>query len=271
LPVPDASRDLRFVITARHPNERSFQHHWADMKWHSHISTGKAIADLPELLPGKRNAFLDGIVEPDRHKERVNGHGHSYQLGHHHPSRRVFMLRVWMARSPLPRNNSYLGCHHLGMPPHDMQDKSVSKGFPGLTHDGREEAVAELEVTVGAIRNGFDKHISAPDLVSQSFDPTRPLKGPRRIIAQATFRSAAVDTSRPLGMERRFPVIHRRHSLARVPLAAGSLAEGASLSLVWWNVLPLAVSGVLTAKVSLMDRPYHQLENMAKWYGLNRH
>ncbi len=31
-----------------------------------------------DLPPGERKAFLDGIVEPDRHKERVNGPGYSY-------------------------------------------------------------------------------------------------------------------------------------------------------------------------------------------------
>ena len=246
------------------------------MKWRSHISIGRAIADALELPPGERKAFLEGIVEPDRHKERVTGPGYSYRVSHHHPSRRVVMLHVWMARRSFLRNNSYLGYRHLGMALHYIQDKSTSKGFLGMSHDRREEALAELEVPAEAIERGFRKYLSSPEFVSRSLKLTRPEKDIHQIMAQASFRSAAVaaaitDIRRPSGLEQKLRALHRSHLLVHVPLAIGSLAIGISLSLAWWNPIPLATGTVISLIVLVRDRPYRQLGKVALWHGLKMH
>lgn len=246
------------------------------MKWRSHISIGKAIADVLELPPGERKAFLDGIVEPDRHKERMSGPGHSYRVSHHHPSRRVVMLHVWMARRSFLRNNSYLGYRHLGMALHYIQDKSTSKGFLGLSHDRREAALAEVEVPRDAIERGFKKYLSSPEFVSRSLEMTKPEKDVHHIMAQASFRSAAVaaavtDLRRPSGLEQRLRALHRSHLLVHVPLAVGALAIGASLSLAWWNVMPMVTALVISTIVLIRDRPYRRLNRVASWHGLKRH
>ncbi|HIH76905.1 MAG TPA: hypothetical protein HA343_06290 [Methanomassiliicoccales archaeon] len=245
------------------------------MKWRSHISIGKAIADVLELPPGERKAFLDGIIEPDRHKERVNGPGYSYRVSHHHPSRRVVMLHVWMARRSFLRNNSYLGYRHLGMALHYLQDKSTSKGFLGVSHDRREEALAELPVPVEAIERGFKKYLSTPEFVSRSLELTKPQKDVHQIMAQASFRSAAVaaavtDLRRPSGLEQKLRALRRSHLLVHVPLAIGALAIGASLSLAWWNAIPLATSVVISLIVLIRDRTYRRLNRVASWHGLKR-
>lgn len=246
------------------------------MKWRSHISIGKAIADVLELPPGERKAFLDGIVEPDRHKERVSGPGYSYRVSHHHPRRRVFMLHVWMARRSFLRNNSYQGYRHLGMALHYLQDKSTSKGFMGLSHDRREEALAEVKVPMEAIERGFNKYLSNPEFVSRSLELTKPLKDVDQIMAQASFRSAAVaaavtDLRRPSGLERKLRSLHRRHLLVHLPLSIGALAVGSSLSLVWWNAIPIAMAIVVSLGMLVMDRPYRQLSRVASWHGLKSH
>lgn len=246
------------------------------MKWRSHISIGKAIADVLELPPGERKAFLDGIVEPDRHKERVNRPGHSFLVSHHRPRRRVVMLHVWMARRSFLRNNSYLGYRHLGMALHYIQDKSTSKGFLGMTHDRREADLAALEVPFAAIERGFRKYLSSPEFVSRSLELTKPQKDVHQAMAQACFRSAAVaaaitDLRRPSGMEEKLRTLRRNHLLLHVPILVGSLAIGASLSLAWWNAIPLATAVLISAIVLFRDRPYRQLDRVASWYGLKRH
>ncbi len=246
------------------------------MKWRSHISIGKAIADRLDLPPGERKAFLDGIVEPDRHKERINGPGYSYRVSHHRPRRRVVMLHVWMARRAFLRKDSYLGYRHLGMALHYLQDKSTSKGFLGMSHDRREKELAELEVPNEAIDLGFRKYLSSPVFVSRSLEMTRPEKDVHMVMAQASFRSAAVaaavtDLRRPPGLEKRLTALHRRHMLVHVPLAVGSLAIGASLSLAWWSVVPLTMAAAVSAVALVMDRPYLRLDRVAAWHGLRRH
>lgn len=246
------------------------------MKWRSHISIGKAIADLLELPPGERKAFLDGMVEPDRHQERVSGPDYSYRVSHHRPSRRVFMLHVWMARRSFLKNNRYLGFRHLGMALHYIQDRSTSKGFMGLSHDRREQALAEVEVSQEAIERGFQKYHSSPEFVSRSLELTKPQKDPERIMAQACFRSAAVaaaitDLRKPSGLEQKLRELHRGHLLVNLPLAVGSLAIGVSLSLAWWNVLPVAMAVIVSLIATVRDRPYRQLNRVAEWHGLKRH
>jgi len=186
------------------------------------------------------------------------------------------MLHVWMARRSFLRNDNYQGYRHLGMALHYIQDKSTSKGFMGRSHERREKALAEIEVPVEIIERGFRKHISSPEFVSRSLELTKPLKDPRRILAQASFRSASVaaavvDSRRPPGLEQRLRLLRRRHLLVHVPLAIGSLAIGASLSLAWWNALPLVLSLVLSAAVMVRDRPYRRIDRIAEWYGLKRH
>ncbi len=246
------------------------------MKWRSHISIGKAIADMLELPPGERKAFLDGIVEPDRHKERVNGPGYSYQVSHHRPRRKVVMLHVWMARRSFLRNNSYLGYRHLGMALHYLQDKSTSKGFLGMSHDRREEALAEIAVPGDAIERGFRKYLSSPEFVSRSLELTKPQKDVHQIMAQASFRSAAVaaavtDVRRPAGLEQKLRALHRDHLLVHVPVAIGALAIGASLSVAWWNAIPLGTAVLISLIAVVRDRPYRQLNRVALWHGLKRH
>jgi hypothetical protein len=246
------------------------------MKWRSHISIGKAIADKLDLPPGERQAFLDGIVEPDRHKERVSGPGYSYRVIHHHPRRRVVMLHIWMARRSFLRNNSYLGYRHLGMALHYIQDKSTHKGFLGRSHDRREEELAELKVPVEAIDRGFNKYLSSPEFVSRSLELTRPLKDAHQIMAQAAFRSAAVaaavtDVRRPSGLEQKLRDLHRSHLLVHIPLAVGSLAIGTSLSLALWSPIPLATAAIISLIVLVRDQPYQKLNRVASWHGLKRH
>lgn len=246
------------------------------MKWRSHISIGKAIADVLELPPGERKAFLDGIVEPDRHKERVNGPGYSYRVSHHRPRRKVVMLHVWMARRSFLRNNSYLGYRHLGMALHYLQDKSTSKGFLGISHERREEALAEIAVPLDAIERGFKKYISSPEFVSRSLELTKPKKDVHQIMSQASFRSAALaaavtDIRKPAGLEQKLRTLHRTHLLFHLPLVIGSLAIGASLSLAWWNAIPLGAALVICLIAFMRDRPYRQLNRVASWHGLKRH
>ncbi len=173
------------------------------------------------------------------------------------------------------RNNSYLGYRHLGMALHYIQDKSTSKGFLGLSHDRREEELAGLEVPTEAIERGFKKYLSSPEFVSRSLELSKP-EGRPYIMAQACFRSAAVaaaitDLRRPSGLEEKLRSLRRSHRLVHIPLMVGSMAIGFSLSLAWWNAIPLVTAVIISMIVLYRDRPYRQLDRVASWHGLKRH
>ncbi|MDD1771401.1 MAG: hypothetical protein LUQ09_00610 [Methanomassiliicoccales archaeon] len=246
------------------------------MKWASHIAIGKVIADALELSPGERKAFLDGIVEPDRHKERGNRDGRSYRLSHHDPSDRVIMLHVWMARRSMLRNDTYQGYRHLGMALHYIQDKSTSKGFLGLTHERREEKLAKVEPSRDEVMKGLKEHASSSEFVRRSLSEIKPLKDPKRIMAQASYRSASVaaaviDMDGQTHVKKDYARARRKHALATVPLIIGSLAIGASISILWSSPYPMVPAAVLALIAVLLDRPYRQLRRLAEWNGLGKH
>ncbi len=225
------------------------------------------------MPPGERKAFLDGMVEPDRHKERMNGPGYSYRISHHRPPRRVVMLHVWMARRAFLINDSYQGCRHLGMALHYIQDRSTSKGAFGLTHDRREKAISELEVPDKAIEKGLGKYVSSPDFVSRCIYLTKPLKRPMAALEMASFRSAAVaaavmDLRRSPEVKERYREALRRHSLVNVPLGLGSVALGLSLSVLWAVPWPTILAVPFVAIALWADGPYRHLRRLARWYGL---
>jgi hypothetical protein len=246
------------------------------MKWCSHLSIGKAIADRLELPQGERKAFLDGIVEPDRHKERVNGPGYSYRLSHHRTPSRIIMLHIWMARKAFLRNDTYQGYRHLGMALHYLQDKSTSKGFLGLSHKRREERLAEEPVPFKVIDQGMSKYVSSPEFVKRTIALTRPKKDLQKIMAQASFRSAAVvaavvDTSRQPELKRAMSKARRKHVLLILPLVIGAMAVGMSLGMMWHSPLPLPPMVPVLILALFLDRPYQRLKRLAEWNGLRRH
>lgn len=246
------------------------------MKWASHIAIGKVIADALSLSQGERKAFLDGIVEPDRHKERGNRDGRSYLLRHHDPTDRVIMLHVWMARRSMLRNDTYQGYRHLGMALHYIQDKSTSKGFLGMTHDRREERLAKIEPSSEAVMRGLKEHVSSPEFVRRSLSEVHPLKDPRKIMAQASYRSASVaaaviDLSGRDKVKKDHARARRRHALTTVPLAIGSLAVGASLSVLYESLYLAIPAAAITMAAFILDRPYRRLRRLAEWNGLERH
>jgi hypothetical protein len=246
------------------------------VKWCSHLSIGKAIADLAALSTGERKAFLEGIVEPDRHHERIGRGVSSRRLSHHRASERLIMLHVWMARRSFLRNDDYEGYRHLGMALHYLQDRSVSKGFLGFTHDAREERLAKQRVPMAAIEDGMRRYMATPDFVRRSISRTRPLKDPSKIMLQASFSSAAVAAAvldargvKEAGREHRR--LRKRHALILFPLALGSLAVGVSLSLVWMSPFPLLVSAPFTVFAVHLDMPYRRSARLAEWNGISRH
>ena len=246
------------------------------MKWRSHLSIGRAIADRLEMPQGERKAFLDGMVEPDRHKERMSGPGYSYRISHHHPPRRVIMLHIWMARRSFLRNDNYQGCRHLGMALHYLQDKSTSKGFMGISHDRREAAIADLDVPTRAVFEGLERYTPSPNFISRSIALTKPLRDPSAALFQAAFRSAAIsaavmDLRRSSEFKQRYSVAIRNHTLRHLPLVIGALAVGLSLTLYWTSPYPLMASLPFVAAAVWLDRHYRRLSRLAAWYGLKRH
>ena len=55
----------------------------------------------------------------------------------------------------------------LGRALHYIQDKSVSKGFLGLSHDTREEELSHQLISEDAIKRGIDIAVCSPHYIKQ--------------------------------------------------------------------------------------------------------
>ena len=61
---------------------------------------------------------------------------------HHDPELGIIMKHIWNARLAYLNGEDFKAMKSLGRASHYIQDKSVSKGFLGLSHDKREEELS---------------------------------------------------------------------------------------------------------------------------------
>ncbi len=170
------------------------------MKWKSHTAIARAIAEEADIHGDSRQALYQGVIDPDRspdyHRKRsTNGKNTFSRAAHHHPSTSMVMSYVWEAREAYLKNDQVTAMRSIGRALHYIQDKSVSRGFRGWTHDLREEAVSKLEVPAEEVKRGFSAAQSSPDFVRECIVKVKNKKNPRKALKEGTYYSALIFAS----------------------------------------------------------------------------
>ena len=153
----------------------------------------------------------------------------------------------------------------LGRALHYVQDKSLSKGFLGLSHGSREDEAALQKVSLRS--NQRRNFVSG--LLSHYVE-----KVIREVMREACWASAAIAKA-VFGMRdppKELPSALRhakeRYWKRTIPLAATASIAFLLAAAITRNLL-LAL-GVLSGYViQLLDRKYHYLKKEAKWFGIS--
>ncbi len=245
------------------------------MKWKSHVAIARAISkemDLPEEL---EHALCIGSVEPDTRPDAAywrNRNGRLYigRAPHHQPPTGTIMAYVWRARKAYLLGNTYWAVKSVGRALHYVQDKSVSTGFLGWSHDSRESDVAQVQPPSRAVQRGLDHAVCSPLFVRECISQVRPKRDPYEVMYQATMFSAAIFAS-VLGSVSHVRIDEeyrraRRGHLLRLPIAAALL--GASALGAYWLREPLLLGpGMLASYAAVrIDPRYHRLRDELEWY-----
>lgn len=246
------------------------------MKWKSHTAIARAIAVAADIHGEARQALYLGVIDPDRspdyqRKVSKNGKNSFSRAAHHHPSTSMVMSYVWEARLAYLAEDECTALRSIGRALHYVQDKAVSKGFRGWTHDWRENAISKLEPPVDEVERGFAETESSPEFVRECINLVHNKKNPQKALRLATYYSAAIFAAvfSPVenGDEKRKKCLRqyqrrRRRlvfSLLLLLVAAGSFVL---------SVYPLtAGSAGLALLLLLSNHDYRAIKKRASWYG----
>jgi hypothetical protein len=119
----------------------------------------------------------------------------------------------------------------LGRALHYIQDKSVSKGFLGLSHDSRENDASYQAIPEDAIEKGVSIAICSPHFVKKCIKSVRPKKSADEIIEQACMYSAAtakavIGNKTPSNeLIENFKSAKERYHKRTVPIAIGTFGQ----------------------------------------------
>jgi len=248
------------------------------MKWKSHTSIARAIAQelaLPEEL---ERALCAGSVEPDRRPDAAYRETRAgVRIGrapHHQPPTGTIMAYLWRSRRAYLQGNDYWAVKSLGRALHYVQDKSVSPGRRFRQHDRREEEVADVAPPREAVVEGIERAVCSPYFVRECVKAVRPLKRPEDIMYEATLYSAAIFASvvGPPDAEEAFVRQYaqaRREHLLRWPVAGAIAGAAAAASLLAAQPLLVLPGAAGAAALVRLDLDYYHLRREAEWFMLD--
>lgn len=249
------------------------------MKWKSHTAIARAIAEEADIHGECRQALYQGVIDPDRspdyHRKRSkNGRNTFNRMAHHHPSTSMVMSYVWEARKFYLENNETAAMRSIGRALHYVQDKSVSRGFRGWTHDMREEAVSRLDVPAEEIRRGFSEACSSPDFVRECITAVKNKRNPHKALKTGSYYSALIFASvfspaeNSLEMRNKSLKQYRQRKILLCVSTAVSAAAAASLLLKLY--IPAAVFAAAAAIMFASNIHYKDVKRKASWYGTRK-
>lgn len=248
------------------------------MKWKSHAAIARTIAEemgLPRVL---EEELCEGSVDPDRRPDaalKISGSGRTFigRAPHHAPPTGIITGHAWRSREAYLRGDDRQAARYLGRALHYIQDKSVSAGFMGRSHDPREEDIADLVPPRDAVRKGIDMAVCSPLFVRECVKAVRPRKDPQEAMYQATLFSAAVFASvlgPPDSEERFISEYDRARRGRRYRYAAAAAVSGISIiaSILLAQPFLLAAGAIATLAAVLLDTSYCDLKEEAEWFGI---
>lgn len=245
------------------------------MRWKSHIAIAKALSQSLGLPKDLERALSQGSVEPDKQPDLIIGRrGRKYVAPHHNPPLRIIMNHVWNARLAYLNGDNPQAMKSLGRVLHYIQDKSVSKGFLGLSHGSREHGILFQVIPEKAIQKGISMAISSPQYVKTIIKSVEPKKNIDEIMYQACMCSAIVAKS-ILGSKNpskelveNFKLAKERYRKRTIPIALGistTFLFSAVIVQNFWLILLGALAGYI---IQRLDTTYHNLKEEVKWFGI---
>jgi len=249
------------------------------MKWKTHTAIARAISKSLDLSKDLEKALSQGSVEPDKYPDKVlrvgrRGRVYNAYARHHNPDLGVIMAHVWNARISYLRGDDVQAMKSLGSALHYVQDKSVSKGFLGLSHNKREEDVSFATISEDAIRRGIEIATCSPHYVKKIVKGVEPRENIDEIMYQACMYSAAVakavvgEKTPSNWLVENFKSAKERYHRRIIPMAIGIFGAFSITSILTQNFL-YAVFGILACYITQRaDLKYHNLKEEAKWFGI---
>ncbi|WP_042684136.1 hypothetical protein [Methermicoccus shengliensis] len=157
---------------------------------------------------------------------------------------------------------------------HYVQDKSVSKGFLGISHNAKEEELSHQPISEDAIKRGIDIAVCSPHYVKKIIKSVKPRKNIDEIMNQACMCSAAI--AKAVAGERtpsnelveNFKSAKERYRKRTIPIAIGTFGIFLIASIIMQNFLYI-IFGILAGYITQrLDFKYHYLKEETKWFGI---
>lgn len=249
------------------------------MKWKSHTAIARAIAEEADIHGECRQALYQGVIDPDRspdyHRKRsTNGTNTFSRAAHHHPSTSMVMSYVWEARKAYLENDDVAAMRSIGRALHYIQDKSVSRGFRGWTHDRREEAISKLEAPAEEVKRGFSEAQSSPDFVRECIVAVKNKKNPHKALKEGTYYSALIFASVFSPAENSCEMRNkslRQYKHRKILLGVSIMTAALAAVSLFFEIYPLTAASALAAAIMFAaNRHYKDVKRKASWYGTRK-
>ena len=162
----------------------------------------------------------------------------------------------------------------LGRTLHYIQDKCVSKGFLGFSHDARESEVSNHMLPVDMIEKGKRMSKCSPHYVKKILRYITPSKNITEIMTYACLYSATIaeavlgEKTAPENLIRDYRSAKERYRKRIIPLAVISFLIVSLLSIVLQSYLYIGFGILLVFIIPRADLKYHYLKEEAKWFGM---
>lgn len=248
------------------------------MKWKNHIAIAKAISKSLGLPKELEKALSQGSIEPDKYPDKVlrvgrRGRIYTARAPHHNPELGVIMKHIWNARLAYLNGDNFQAMKSLGRALHYIQDKSVAKGFLGLSHDSREDNLSFQTIPEDAIERGIDIAICSSHYVKKTINSAKPKKDLDEIMDQACLYSAAIakavigEKKPPNELMENFKSAKESYYKRTLPVSIGISTVILIASIIVQNLL-FIIFGILAGYiVQRLDLKYYYLKEEAKWFG----
>jgi len=249
------------------------------MKWKTHITISKAISRSLGLQKDLEKALSQGSIEPDKYPDEVlrvgrRGSVYTAPASHHDPELGVIMKHIWNARLSYLSGDNIQAMKSLGRALHYIQDKSVSKGFLGLSHGLREENLSFQTIPEDAIERGINFAICSPHYVKKIIKSVKPKRKLDEIMNQACMCSAAIakavigDKTPSNELVENFKSVRERYRKKTIPIAIGTFGMILIASIITQNFLYIIFGIFAGYIIQRLDFKYHYLKEEAKWFGI---
>ena len=249
------------------------------MRWRTHIAIARAISRSLDLPKDLEKALFEGSIEPDKYPDKVlrfgrRGRMYTAYVPHHEPDLGVVMKHIWSARISYLCGDNVQAMRSLGRALHYIQDKSVSKGFLSLSHNGREEDISLQTIPENVIKEGIRIAVCSPHYVKKVVRDIKPRKNLDEIMYQACIYSAAIAKAVVGGRKpsnellNNFKSAKERYYRRTIPTAIGVFGVFLITSILTQNPL-YTIFGVLAYYITQrLDLKYYSLKEEAKWFGV---